>query len=159
MFEITEINSSHKVMISSFISESWGSPISVSKGKIHNTTELPGFICIDNGKIKGLITYSITDKNCEIVTLNSDVKNLGLGTQLVNKVIEAAKVKGCRRVWLITTNDNTNAIRFYQKRGFEWVGFYKDAMKASRKIKPEIPVKGDDNIPIKHELEFEYRLL
>ena len=77
---------------------------------------------------------------------------------MINKVIEKAKISGCKRVWLITTNDNTNAIRFYQKRGFEWVGFYRNSMDDSRKLKPEIPQLGEDNIPIKHEIEFELRL-
>lgn len=76
--------------------------------------------------------------DCEIITLNSKVKNNGLGTRLVNKAIDTAKVNHCKSVWLITTNDNTHAIRFYQKKGFERVGFYKDAMKESRKLKPEI---------------------
>jgi ribosomal protein S18 acetylase RimI-like enzyme len=69
--------------------------------------------------------------------------------------MEKARESGCRRVWLITTNDNTRAIGFYQKRGFEWVGFYKDAMVEARKLKPEIPELGINNIPIKHEIEFE----
>jgi ribosomal protein S18 acetylase RimI-like enzyme len=77
---------------------------------------------------------------------------------LINNVIEKAKKCNCMRVWLITTNDNTHALRFYQKRGFEWVGFYKNSMDDSRKLKPEIPELGDDNIPIKHEIEFELRL-
>jgi ribosomal protein S18 acetylase RimI-like enzyme len=113
---------------------------------------LPGFVCKNNGKIIGLITYDIENNECEIVTLDSKINNIGLGTKLINKVIAKAKDQGCKRVWLITTNDNSNAIRFYQKRGFEWVGFYKDAMLESRKIKPEIPEYGNDKIPLKHEI-------
>jgi RimJ/RimL family protein N-acetyltransferase len=86
-------------------------------------------------------------------------KNKGLGTQLVNKVIDEAKANGCHSVWLITTNDNSKAMRFYQKGGFEMVGFYKNGMHESRKLKPEIPEVGFDDIPIKHEIEFEYRLI
>ena len=78
--------------------------------------------------------------------------------KLINRVIEKAKLYRCKRVWLITTNDNSHAIRFYQKRGFEWVGFYKDSVQDSRKLKPEIPELGDDDIPIKHEIEFELKL-
>jgi GNAT superfamily N-acetyltransferase len=106
----------------------------------------------------GLVTSNINGEDCEIVTLDSKVNNLGLGTRLINKVIDEAKMNKCKRVWLITTNDNTNAIRFYQKRGFEWIGFYKDAMQESRKLKPEIPKLGNDDIPIKHEIEFGYRI-
>lgn len=55
-------------------------------------------------------------------------------------------------------NDNLHAIRSFQKRGFEWVGFYKDSVNESRKLKPEIPEFGEDDIPIKHEIEFERRI-
>jgi N-acetylglutamate synthase-like GNAT family acetyltransferase len=155
---ISEINDTDKTLVSNFISDSWGSPLSVSRGKIYDTPNLPGFICKKNDKIIGLITYNIKNNECEIVTLDSKVKNRGLGTKLIDKVIDRAKVKNCKRVWLITTNDNSNAIRFYQKRGFEWAGFYKDSMEESRKIKPEIPELGNDNIPMKHEIEFEFIL-
>ena len=157
-FKISEIQDEDKILVTNFITDNWESPISVSKGKVHNTAELPGFICKADDKIIGLITYYIENNACEIVTLNSEINNKGLGTKLINKVIAKAKANNCKRVWLITTNENSNSIRFYQKRGFEWVGFYKDAMKESRKLKPEIPEFGNDQIPIKHEIEFEYRL-
>lgn len=157
-FKIEEIGHEDSSLIAEYIANCWGSPMSVSKGRILNTTDLPGFICKDRGKIIGLITYKIDKSNCEIVTFNSEYKNLGLGTQLLNKVIDRANGIGCNRVWLITTNDNTNALRFYQKRGFEWIGFYKDSMIESRKLKPEIHKFGDDGIPVKHEIEFELKL-
>ena len=157
-FKISKIKAVDRGIVSKFIAESWGSSISISRGKIFDTADLPGFICKENDKIIGLVTYNIENHDCEIVTLNSNMKNKGLGTLLINEVKEVAKDNNCKRVWLITTNDNTNAIRFYQKRGFEWVGFYKDTMTEYRKIKPVIPEFGDDGIPIKHEIEFEYRL-
>jgi len=157
-FNISSISDKDKSSISHFISDNWGSSLSVSRGKILDTTELPGFICKEKNQILGLVTYHIKNYECEIVTLNSAIQNKGLGTKLLNSVLDMARNNNCKRVWLITTNDNTNAIRFYQKRGFEWVGFYKDAIIESRKLKPEIPEYGDDNIPIKHEVEFEYKM-
>lgn len=155
---ITPIRGKDKSKIAKFITERWGSPLSVSRGKVHDTTTLPGFICSVNGEVAGLVTYHICRDECEIVTLNSLKRKLGLGTELINRVIEIAKEKKCKRVWLITTNDNTAAVRFYQKRAFEMVGFYKNALLESRKLKPEIPEFGEDGIPIKHEIEFEYKL-
>jgi RimJ/RimL family protein N-acetyltransferase len=149
--KISEINDSNRTLMKKFISDSWGSPLSVSKGRILDTTNLPGFICKENNKIVGLVTYFIDGTDCEIVTLNSSMNNKGLETILINKVMDKAKANHCKRVWLITTNDNTNAIRYYQRRGFEWVGFYKNAMEESRRLKPEIPKFGNNNIPIKQE--------
>ena len=154
-FKVEEIRESDRKLISDFLTHQWGSHLSVSKGKLHNLVQLPGFICLEYSRIIGLVTYNIEEKDCEIVTLDSRKTSQGLGTQLINKVMEKARKSGCRRVWLITTNDNTRAIGFYQKRGFEWVGFYKDAMVEARKLKPEIPELGINNIPIKHEIEFE----
>lgn len=156
--DITEISDADKSLISAFITENWGSPFSISKGKMHDAVNLPGFICKQDGKVAGLITYHIENDECEIVTLDSKINNKGLGTQLIQKVIDVAKENLCNRVWLITTNDNLHAIRFYQKRGFDWIGFYRDVMNESRKLKPEIPRLGNDDIPIKHEIEFEYKL-
>lgn len=156
--EILEITNADKEFISDFITENWGSHFSVSKGKMHDVVNLPGFICKHDDKIAGLITYHIENEGCEIVTLNSKIGNKGLGSQLIQKVLEVAKEHLCNRVWLITTNDNIQAIRFYQKRGFDWIDFHRDVIDESRKLKPEIPKLGNDDIPIRHEIEFEYRL-
>ena len=156
--EISELNEKDRLPVSRLIAESWGSILSVSKGKIHDTSRLPGFVCRVENKIAGVLTYNIEQAECEIVTLDCKISNKGLGTKLINKVIDKAREKQCKRIWLITTNDNVNAIRFYQKRGFEWVGFYKNAIVKSRLLKPEIPEFGYDDIPIKHEIEFELKL-
>ncbi|MFC2088694.1 GNAT family N-acetyltransferase [Calditrichota bacterium] len=118
-FKISEIRDGDNKLIANFISNNWESPLSVSRGRIHDTTKLPGFVCKKKNEIIGLVTYNIEHDDCEIVTLDSKINNQGLGTILINKVLEIAKKKKCQRVWLITTNDNTNAIKFYQKRGFE----------------------------------------
>lgn len=157
-FQITEILPEDKPLVTAFISENWGSPMIVTRGRIYDSAELSGFVFKSNDIIIGLITYTIENNECIILTLDSKTENKGLGTSLLNKVRDHATEKGCQRTWLTTTNDNTRAIRFYQKRGFEWIGYYPNAMIESRKLKPEIPVFGFDNIPIKHELEFEMRL-
>lgn len=82
----------------------------------------------------------------------------GLGTALLNQMIETAKQAGCPVVRLITTNDNLRALRFYQKRGFDMVNFYRNALDESRRLKPEIPLIGLNGIPLKHEIELELRL-
>lgn len=127
-------------------------------GTIYFPTELPGFIVEKEGNIIGLITYTFKNGDCEIVSLDSVVEDQGIGTKLIEMVLVEAREQNCRRVWLITTNDNIRAIRFYQKRGFQLIAVYPDEVTRSRKIKPEIPLLGDDGIPLRDELEFEYRL-
>lgn len=64
---------------------------------------------------------------------------------------------GCRRLWLVTTNDNTRALRFYQRWGMDLCAFYRHGARRSRKAKPALPQLGADGIPLEHELEFELR--
>lgn len=35
---------------------------------------------------------------------------------------------------------------------------YRNALEGSRKLKPDIPLIGDDGIPLRHEIEFELSL-
>ena len=68
---------------------------------------------------------------------------------------KVATASGCKQLWLITTNDNINALRFYQKRGFMLVAVHRNALELSRKLKPEIPMIGNDGIPLRDEIELE----
>jgi len=137
------------------LQENWGSAVMVSRGKIHRAVELPGFIAVHNGEPAGLVTYNIAGKVCEITSLNSLVEGQGIGSALVEAVKDAAAEAGCQRLWLITTNDNTAVLRFWQKRDFKFVAVYPDAVEQSRRIKPEIPLLGNDGIPIRDEIELE----
>lgn len=153
--QMIEIHEGNRSAVVNAISDNWGSNIIVTKGKIHRAEELPGFLAIEHGNIIGIITYHISEKECEIVSLDSFSENRGTGTLLIKHLISTAREKGCQRVFLITTNDNTRAIRFYQKRGFDLAAIHRNAISESRKIKPQIPLTGFDGIPILHELEFE----
>ena len=66
--------------------------------------------------------------------------------------------RGVGRVWLITTNDNVRALRFYQRYGFDRVALHRNAVDAARTLKPQIPRVGLDGIPVRHELELEVQL-
>jgi N-acetylglutamate synthase-like GNAT family acetyltransferase len=74
---------------------------------------------------------------------------------LINAVLGEARKQNCGRVFLITTNDNMQALRFYQKRGFELVAVHRGAVNESRKIKPSISLIGNDGIPLRDEIELE----
>lgn len=47
-------------------------------------------------------------------------------------------------------------MRFYHRRGFDMAALYRNALEKSRILKPLIPLTGDDGIPLRHEIEFEY---
>jgi ribosomal protein S18 acetylase RimI-like enzyme len=133
----------------------WGSEIVVAHGAVFRPAGLPGFVVVDGDEWRGLLTYHIAGDACEVVTIDSVQPNAGIGTALIEAVKQAAQQAGCRRLWLITTNDNTAALRFYQKRGFALAALYPNAVARSRQIKPEIPLIGNDGIPIRDEIELE----
>jgi len=92
------------------------------------------------------------------VTLHAFQPFAGIGTALVQAVRDVAADEGCRRLWLITTNDNLDALRFYQRRDFELVAVHRDLRDTARRLKPSIPLVGDYGIPIRDELELEIGL-
>ena len=122
---------------------------------MHRADELPGFKAVLDGKPAGLVTYRIDGDACEIVTMNSLVERMGIGSALIDAVKEIAAATDCKRLWLITTNDNTAALRFYQKYGFSLVAVHRNAVEQDRLLKPEIPLTGNDGIPIRDEIELE----
>ena len=128
----------------------------VSRGKTYSVQDLDGILVKENGKIIGLGLYYIKN-DCEIVLLETFVQNKGIGTKIIEKIKEIAKENKCKRIWLITTNENTNALRFYQRRGFHIANIYINALEESRKINPEIP-KIEDGIEIRDEIELEIKL-
>jgi hypothetical protein len=63
------------------------------------------------------------------------------------------------RLFLITTNDNTHALRFYQRRGLRLCALRPGAVdEARRTLKPEIGEIGNDGIPIHDEVELDLLL-
>jgi ribosomal protein S18 acetylase RimI-like enzyme len=155
---IKPINPADKTWIEDFYMDRWGSQRVVTRGILYVVAELPGFIAWLSGKRTGLLTCHAADGEIEIITLDSLESNQGVGTALISECLRLARSSNCRRVWLITTNDNTPALRFYQKKGFLIASIHKEAVAESRKIKPEIPLVGLDGIPIRDEIELEYLL-
>ncbi len=102
------------------------------------------------------MTYKTKGKICQIITLDALLKRKGVGTALVNQLKKEGEKEGWKKIKVITTNDNLDGLRFYQRRGFVLKKVYPDAVNASRKIKQEIPLFGDYKIPLRDEIELEY---
>ncbi len=157
-YQIRPVTEQDRALVARLVSESWGSEIVISRGQVHRPAELPGFIAEEGGEVVGLLTYHIVAGACEVVTLAAVRPFHGIGTQLLAAVQEAARDAGCHRLWLITTNDNLPALRFYQRRGFVLAALHAQAIAESRRIKPAIPLIGLDGIPIRDEIELAMNL-
>jgi ribosomal protein S18 acetylase RimI-like enzyme len=156
--QVRPLESADADWVRQLLAEHWHSAKIVSRGKVHYADRLPGLIAMQDDRRVGLVTFHVEGDECEIVTLNSLAEGIGVGSALISGIRSAAISNNCRRVWLITTNDNTPALRFYQQRGFTLAAFHRNALQLSRKLKPEIQLVGLDGIPLRDELELEMLL-
>ena len=130
----------------------------VAYGQLFRPHEHDGFAAFDGDAVVGLVTYRIERAECEVLSLDSLRERQGIGTTLMNAVIQQANSHACTRIWLVTTNDNLNALAFYQKRGFVISAVRLNALAETRKHKPNIPLVAENGIPIRDEIEMELRL-
>ena len=72
------------------------------------------------------------DGDAELVVLVTTYRGAGAGTALLDAVVEHARKTEWKRLWLVTTNDNTDAIRLYQRAGWDWVACHRDAVTVAR---------------------------
>jgi GNAT superfamily N-acetyltransferase len=144
----------HDAWVEALLTERWGSTHVVSRGCLHDALSLPAFVAVVDGENAGLITFYIANGECEVVTLDSVIQ-IGVGTALLETVRRVAEERRCERLWLVTTNDNVEALRFYQRRGLRILAIHRDAIEESRHMKPEIPEIGMHGIPIRDEIEMD----
>ena len=128
-------------------------------GELVHPLDHPAFVAeAADGQLLGMLTYVPGHdwRQCEILTLHADEQWRGAGTALIEAVGQLARQQGCARLWVITTNDNVDALRFYQRRGFCLVNVHRGAVDRSRaRLKPEIPPVGAYGIPLRDEIELE----
>ncbi len=170
-FNIRPLERSDREWVAHFLDERWGTTQIVSRGKAVYGHLLPGFMAERTANASddeesdaeadveniGLVTVHIGEKECEITTLNSLTECVGVGSALVEAVEDWAREAGIERLWLVTTNDNLAALKFWQKRGYELVTVHRNAIVDARRIKPQIPITGLNGITIRDEIELEKR--
>lgn len=158
IFNIRSLNDADRPWVRQWMIDHWGAELMIAHNEQIYPAEYPGFVAEADLGVVGLITYTQRGDECEILSLDSAVEGQGVGSALIEAVRRVAIENGARRLWLITTNDNINALRFYQKRGFELVKIHRHAVDESRKIKPSIPFLGNYGIPLRDEIELEMLL-
>jgi len=127
-----------------------------TRGRLVDVLTLPGFVAEDDGTWIGYVNYENRAGDIEIIVLESLLEGQGVASALLAECARAALADPARRVWLLTSNDNMPALRFYQRRGFVLVAVHRDAITHARaNLKPEIPLTGKDDIPLRDEIELE----
>lgn len=136
----------------------WGAEIIVVRGEVFHPAELPGYAAWHAAEPVGLITCRCCGDACEVISLATWGAGRGSGIALLRRTEQDAREKGCRRLSLVTTNDNSRALRFYQRLGFTIAAVRLNVMDEARQLKAQIPLIGEDGIPIRDEIELEMRL-
>ena len=125
-------------------------------GRLEQALDHPALVAERDGTLAGVLTFVLDGDACEILTLHAAERFGGTGTALVEAVEQRAADAGCSRLWVITTNDNVDALRFYQRCGFRLAALHRGAVDDSRAgLKPEIPRIGEHGIELHDELELE----
>ena len=152
---ISDLTDDDRVWVKERTELLFGGDFVLSRDEVHDPHKLSGFIATEGNERVGLVTYNIEGEDCELVSIDSLCQFMGIGTMLLEKVEEVALKAGCTKIWAITTNDNLDAHRFFQKRGFTMTCVRLGSMTKIRLLKPNVPRIGDYGIPIRDEIEFE----
>ena len=130
------------------------------RGELVRSLDHPALLAWQGDDLVGVATYVIGDGECELLTLHARGRFQGTGTTLLAALEDVARQAGCTRLWVVTTNDNVDALRFYQRRGFRLAALHPGAVARSRQLlKPEIPATGSYGIELRDELELEMDLV
>jgi GNAT superfamily N-acetyltransferase len=163
-FTIRPIEPRDLTWIRAELVRNWTSTTICSRGRWFDADALPGFVAIaDNGVDRiGLLTHTPLPGepggDCEVITLSTIQQGRGAGAALLERAVRAARAAGCRRLFLTTSNDNLNALRFYQKRGWRIVAVHPGMIDFARATHAAIPLVGEHGVPLRDEIELEMRL-
>lgn len=139
--------------------DAWGSESVVAHDERIYPARAPGFVAMEGDRIVGHISYRISGELCEISSIEATRRHAGIGSRLLEATLDEARKARCSKAWLTTTNDNLDALRFYQRRGFRLVALRPGAVDRARStLKPEIPAIGGHGIPMTDEIDLETEL-
>jgi ribosomal protein S18 acetylase RimI-like enzyme len=134
----------------------------VRMGEHVDVLALPGLGAWYDDQLVGVATWTVERDpllaELAVLAVDSGVRGQGVGGMLTEAAAAAATEAGCSTIWLLTTNDNLDALRLYQRHGFRLVEVRFGAVDESRRLKPSIPLVGAHGIPMHDELILE-RLL
>lgn len=153
--KIEKIDKNDLNTVLDIVTRLWGDAIIVVHSDVYQIADLDGLKAMIGEDIVGILHYQVLGEECEILTFASLREGQGIGSALLASVEYIAKSHQCKKLSLITTNDNLHALGFYQRRGFQLVELYPNQVNISRVIKPGIPMIGHNNIPLRDELKLE----
>lgn len=127
----------------------WGAPV-MARGGAYAFEECEIWMA---GDMESLAAVCLRDRPiAELVALNAFSQWQGIGTRLISACAERLASEH-HTLRLTTTNDNIDALRFYQRRGFRLAALRVGAVDEARWLKPAIPEFGEYGLPIRDEID------
>lgn len=156
--ELGRCGPEHRPALEAFLRERHALRVA-RRGEVVDVLSHPAVVAWADGEVAGAAAHVIDGHDCELLTLHAARRLRGVGTALLTAVQGIARDAGCRRLWVVTTNDNVEALWFYQRRGFRLARLRPGAVDHAREtVKPEIPRVGEHGIPLRDEIELEMAL-
>jgi GNAT superfamily N-acetyltransferase len=155
VIEVRAPEASDRQSVLERVAESWGGRVIARRGSLVSLDDLPVLVAYKDRKLVGAAAYRLEAGEVEVVTLDAFAPGEGAGTALLEAVARLGMQAGCVRLWLITTNDNVDALAFYLRRGMRLAAVHQSAATAARVLKPSIPEVGRYGIPVEDEIELE----
>lgn len=141
-------------------------PRIASRGVWFDADALPGLIAEERKCVRSMLppvpvgvlvhTPMQRAEECEIIALAATQPHRGVGTVLLHEAVRLATATGVRRLFLTTSNDNLDALRFYQRHGWRMVAVHRGSIERAREHKPDIPLTGHYGIAVRDEVELEW---
>jgi ribosomal protein S18 acetylase RimI-like enzyme len=153
---VRELRETDRPWAAALVARHFGSSAVVARGVLHDTHLLSGMVVVDQGEPIGLLQYRRVADQLEIVVLIACRRRQGAGRRLLDAAKEVARGQACRRLWLITTNDNRSARAFHRALRWRECAIHRGAVTEVRRLKPGIPLIGAAGEPIEDEIEFEW---
>ncbi len=138
--------------------EQWTSTSVARRGELVEAGGLPGYLVTLGARRVGLVLVDVKDRAYEVVAISTTEPGHGVGRALMERCFAEARTTRCRRMWLVTTNNNIAAISLYQRLGMDMCALHRQAVQLARELKPTIPLRDATGVPIDHEVEFELLL-
>ena len=146
---IRRIDAGDRSWLREMLDMHWGGTTMVVHGEEIDVLCMQGLVA---GEREGITIFRVGERS-ELLLLHALREGCGLGTLLLNAVIAEVRINRGKYLLATTTNDNVNALRFYQKRGFRLLALRPGAVNEARRMKPRIPFVGKNGIPLRDEID------
>lgn len=107
---------------------------------------------------RAIISWYRDGETAELTSVHASPPGSGAGRELLSLVEQRLRGAGVRRLLVATTDDNTDALGFYQSLGFRLVRIEFDWMDRVRERKPGVPLTGNRGLPLRDLLVLEKAL-